>query len=108
MSYNILTIPIFDKQLKRLVKRYPSLKKEIKELVDNLEEDPFQGAALGNNCYKIRLSIASKGRGKSSGGRLITHLQVKNKSVYLLTIYDKAEQTDISTSEMTLLLKQIL
>ena len=28
MSYNVVTIPPFDKQLKRLVKKFPSLKTE--------------------------------------------------------------------------------
>jgi len=32
MSYNVLTTPPFDKQLKRLAKKYPSLKDEFAEL----------------------------------------------------------------------------
>jgi mRNA-degrading endonuclease RelE of RelBE toxin-antitoxin system len=33
MSYNVLTIPPFDKQLKRLAKKYPSPKKEFAEFI---------------------------------------------------------------------------
>jgi mRNA-degrading endonuclease RelE of RelBE toxin-antitoxin system len=73
MSYNVLTIPPFDKQLKRLAKKYPSLKNEFAELLESLEQEPEQGTNLGNNCYKIRIAIASKGKGKSSGARVITH-----------------------------------
>ena len=36
MNYNILTIAPFDKQLKRLVKKYPSLKKDFIGLLDDL------------------------------------------------------------------------
>lgn len=66
MSYNVFTIPPFDKQLKRLVKKFPSLKKEYAELIDSLEKDPMQGNAMPNSCYKIRVAIKSKGKGKEA------------------------------------------
>ncbi len=59
MSYKILPIPPFDKQLKGLSKKYPSLKEEFLSLIESLEENPIQGVDIGNNCFKIRLSIAS-------------------------------------------------
>lgn len=105
MSYKVLTIPPFDRQLKRLSKKYPSLKKEIAKLFDLLEIDPAQGQTLGNSCYKIRLAIASKGKGKSGGARVITHFVVANMSVYLLSIYDKSEEDNISDSELDNLLR---
>jgi hypothetical protein len=40
MSYKVLSIPLFDKQFKRLLKKFPSLKKELKELSDSLEQNP--------------------------------------------------------------------
>jgi hypothetical protein len=40
---------------------------------------------------EIRLAIKSKGKGKSGGARVITYFITKDKEVYLLTIYDKAE-----------------
>lgn len=54
MSYNVLAIPTFERQLKRLSKKYPSLKQEFFELIESLEKTPEQGTNLGNNCYKIR------------------------------------------------------
>jgi mRNA-degrading endonuclease RelE of RelBE toxin-antitoxin system len=59
MSYNVVTIPPFDKQLKRLAKKFHSLKNEYAELVDRLGDNPFQGKPLANSCYKIRVSIKS-------------------------------------------------
>jgi hypothetical protein len=50
---------------------------------------------LGNNAYKIRIAIRSKGKGKSGGARIITYLVTENKEVYLLTIYDKSELSSI-------------
>jgi mRNA-degrading endonuclease RelE of RelBE toxin-antitoxin system len=100
MSYSIETIPPFDKQLKRLVKKYPSLKQELSDLAIQLEENPTLGTPLGNDCYKIRLAIASKGKGKSGGARVITHVYVQQTIIYLLTIYDKSKISDISDKEI--------
>ena len=107
MKYNVLTIPPFDKQLKRLARKFPSLKTEFVTLIEDLEENPKMGISLGNNCFKIRLAIASKGRGKSGGARVITHFYIKNNTVFLLAIYDKSEQTDITDRELRELLLEI-
>ncbi len=107
MSYNVLTIRIFDNQAKRLAKKYPSLKSELSELIDMLEQEPFSGESLGKGCYKIRLKIASKGKGKSGGARAITHVYIVEETVYLLTIYDKSEKEDLTDLELLDLLKYI-
>ncbi len=107
MSYSVFTLRPFDKQLKRLVKKYPSLKKEYIDLIDSLESNPEQGTALGNRCYKIRLAIASKGKGKSGGARIIANLVIEDDAVYLLTIYDKSEKSNLTDAELAELLKQI-
>jgi len=100
MSYKVLTIPPFDKQFKRLVKKYPSLKVEIADLILTIKSEPDQGIALGNDCYKVRLAIASKGKGKSGGARIITYFAIAEGSVFLLSIYDKSEQSDIDEKEL--------
>ena len=107
MSYSILSISPFDKQLKRLIKKYPSLREEFIDLVDKLVQDPFQGKSLGNNCFKLRLSIKSKNKGKSGGARIITHLAVRDRKLYLLSIFDKAELQTISDKEIFDLLEFI-
>ncbi|MDH0659327.1 type II toxin-antitoxin system RelE/ParE family toxin, partial [Empedobacter sp. GD03865] len=60
-----------------------------------------------DNCYKIRLAIKSKGKGKSGGARVITHLFIENETIYLLSLYDKSEQNSISDKEIKDLLKLI-
>lgn len=104
MSYKIKTIPRFEKELKRLAKKYPSLKAEYIALVKSLSENPEQGTSIGNRCFKIRISISSKGKGKSGGARVITYIQIADSEVYLLSIYDKSEQENISDKELTSLL----
>ena len=107
MSYNVYTLRPFDKQLKRLVKKDPSLKKEYIDLIDSLENNPEQGTAIGNKCYKIRLAITSKGKGKSGGARVIANLVIEDDAVYLLTIYDKSEKSNLTDAELAELLKQV-
>ena len=107
MSYNIFTIPPFDKQLKRLSRKYPSIKNDYAELLQELSMSPEPGTPLGNNCFKIRMSIASKGKGKSGGARVIAHVKRIKESVYLLSIYDKSEQDSLPDSNLQELLKYI-
>lgn len=77
------------------------------ELVEQLKKNPEQGTPIGNNCYKIRFAIASKGKGKSGGARIITHLIVTDAIVYLLSIYNKAEKENLTDKELQELLKWI-
>jgi mRNA-degrading endonuclease RelE of RelBE toxin-antitoxin system len=100
MSYKILTVPPFDKQLKRLAKKYPSIKNDIIQLISELQNQPVKGTNIGNNCFKVRMAITSKGKGKSAGARVITHFVLKSESIYMLSIYDKAEQCTISDNEI--------
>ncbi len=107
MSYKIIATSNFRKEAKKLSKKYPSLKNEITELGQQLSVDPTLGISIGNNCYKVRLAIASKGKGKSGGSRVISYVQVTQESVFLLSIYDKSEKENISDRELKNMLRQI-
>lgn len=100
MSYNIIPTHRFEKELKRLIKKFPSLKNEFRTLVSDISENPEVGTLIGNSCYKIRLVIASKGKGKRGGARVITHFYVATGTVYLLTMYDKSEKADLKPNEL--------
>jgi mRNA-degrading endonuclease RelE of RelBE toxin-antitoxin system len=50
MKYEIIPTPNFSKEFKRLAKKYPSLKEDIRKLTENLKEDPFQGIELFKSC----------------------------------------------------------
>ena len=100
MSYKIEITPLFERQLKRLSKKFPSVTTEYASLIVSIKKDPRQGDSLGNNCYKIRMPIASKGKGKSGGARVITHLQIVKSTVFLLSIYDKSDKCDISDKDL--------
>ena len=82
MSYRVTTVANFRKEAKKLMKKYPSLKNELAELGSQLSHEPTAGTSLGNNCYKIRLAMASKGKDKSGGARVITHFYVAEATAF--------------------------
>lgn len=107
MNYNIVLDRTFEREVKRLSKRYASLKEDLKELRDELERNPFAGTDLGGGLRKIRMRIASKGKGKSGGARVITFtviVAIDETEINLLYIYDKAERSSISSKELEELL----
>ena len=107
MSYNVDTTSNFEKEAKKLIKKYISLKNEINDLIDELEINPTKGTHIGNNIYKIRLAIKSKGKGKRGGGRVITKVKIVKQTVYMFSIYSKGEKDDISDKELKEFLSQI-
>jgi mRNA-degrading endonuclease RelE of RelBE toxin-antitoxin system len=107
MSYSIELTDNFKKEAKKLIKKYPSLKKELEELGKELAENPTIGDHLGNNVYKIRIAIKSKGKGKRGGARVMTQIKVLYEKVYLFSIYSKGEKDDISDIEIQELIQDI-
>lgn len=109
MEYNIITARTFDKEVKRLRKRYSSIGKDLEVLFAELSDNPTAGIDLGGGFRKIRMRIASKGRGKSGGARVITFTVVATVSktdIVLLYIYDKAERSSISKTDIENLLER--
>lgn len=109
MNYSIVLDGSFEKEAKRLSKRYPSLKDDLKELQKEIMTNPRLGTDLGGGLRKIRMRIVSKGRGKSGGARVITFTliaAVDETEINLLYIYDKAERSSVSLKEIEELLRK--
>lgn len=62
MSYSLYLTHSFEKEIKRLTKKFPSLKNDFAQLINTLSSHPDTGTFIGNSCYKIRLAIGSKGK----------------------------------------------
>ncbi|MCH8317991.1 MAG: type II toxin-antitoxin system RelE/ParE family toxin [Bacteroidetes bacterium] len=110
MKNNVYTTPLFDKKFKKFKRKFPSLENEIDELIKELKQNPKQGIDLGANIYKIKLASKSKGKGKSGGFRIITYLIAEKKKeteIYLITIYDKSEDSNIRKQIIIKLIKSI-
>ncbi len=106
----VLTIPEFDKSLKRLSRKFPGLKGEYQEFIEKSEKKNVQGRSLGNGFYKARLSVKSKGKGKSGGLRIISYREVIYKmeeiEITLIAIYDKNEISSIDRKYLESLIKK--
>jgi mRNA-degrading endonuclease RelE of RelBE toxin-antitoxin system len=90
--------PEAQKDIKHLKRKYPAITGEVRKLVIQLENDERPGdkiPGVGYDVYKVRLPNPSAQRGKSGGFRAIYYVQMAD-SVFLLTIYSKTEQADIS------------
>ena len=101
----------FERGAKALRKKYPSFVSDYDTFLNELEDNPFCGESLGQHTYKYRMAIASKGKGKSGGARVITYnLQQKNDDevvITLMTIYDKSEMENVSDAYLRSLVQQI-
>jgi len=100
---------MFVRKLKPLAKKYRSIPNDLNGLKESLQKDPAQGSDLGNGVRKVRMAIASKGKGKSGGARVITlliHANVDCKEVKLLTIYDKSDIEYISDDYLDYIIMQ--
>jgi len=110
MANRIIPTPYFESRLKKFLKKFPSLNHELSELEEILLANPQTGTDIGSGIFKIRLASKSKGAGKSSGFRLITYLvrpSTEGMDIYLITIYDKSEESTIDKSALKKLIKSI-
>ncbi len=98
-----LTTHEFEKEFKRLKKKYHSLADDLRVFKSDFIANPNIGTDLGGNVRKIRISIKSKGKGKSGGARLIIYDLVINlvkHGVILVTIYDKSDTESITNNHI--------
>ena len=107
MSYKVIPTPRFKRQAKKLLKKYSSLTLELQTFEQALMDNPTQGQRLGQNAYKVRIAVKSKGKGKSGGLRVITYLITEEEEIYLLTIYDKSEMDNIDNKSLKEMIKEI-
>lgn len=98
----------FVRQAKRLAKKHKSLPDDLVVLQQTLLKNPFAGTNLGGGKRKIRLKVASNGKGKRGGMRVITYNVVEAEEgvdVYLITIYDKSEFENVSDKYVDQIIK---
>lgn len=107
MKFKIIPTGKFLKEIKKLTKKYKTIKKDIDELSNLLQENPRAGIDLGRGLYKIRLKSSDMKKGKSGGFRIIYYLLVKDRKVYLLTIFSKSEKEDIDMLRLEKILEEL-
>ena len=107
----------FTRQAKPLLKKFSSLKKELSQLEYALIDHPKLGKPLGHDSFKIRIAVQSKGKGKSGGLRVISHIDTEVIGVIeeieevtyvnLIAIFDKSDTGTISEKELIDLINRI-
>ena len=110
MPNKVTLTPHFESRYKRFAKKFASLESEVDILIDNLIETPILGESLGAGLYKIRLAVKSKGKGKSGGFRVVSYLVTETEDsseIYLLTMYDKSEESSINKATLLTLANAI-
>jgi mRNA-degrading endonuclease RelE of RelBE toxin-antitoxin system len=109
MKVDVRVTESFKRASRSLIRRYRSFLDDLLSLEEELMAEPRMGTSLGGNFYKVRLKIASKGKGKSGGARVTTFVladeteeERKNDMIVvnLLTVHDKSDQGDISDAEL--------
>ena len=60
MNYKIIPQKHFLKEIKRLAKKYRSLKQDLQALQDELERNPLAGVELGGGVRKLRMVSEAK------------------------------------------------
>lgn len=110
MNFEVNTTSRFEKEAKVLAKRHRSLKSDLDDFISSLEENPFQGIELSPGIRKIRMAIASKGKGKSGGARVITYTviaDINEGEVYLLSIYDKSDYDSVDVRTLERIVREL-
>lgn len=96
-SIEILLTPRFQQDLRKLAKRYRSIRKDLTPLVKQLQQGETPGNRISGNKYqviKVRLKNSNIQRGKSAGYRVVYYLKTQT-TIILVTIYSKSDSTDI-------------
>jgi len=107
MSFEILPTPLFERELKKLSKRHSSIKNDLAATIGLLIKNPSLGESLGDNCFKIRMAVSSKNKGKSGGARIITYLKIVEETIFLISIYDKSDTNTIKDKEILSRIKDL-
>ncbi|MEM9220142.1 MAG: type II toxin-antitoxin system RelE/ParE family toxin [Cyanobacteria bacterium P01_F01_bin.150] len=105
-SVRVEAAPTFGRNIRKLKKKYHSIREDVQPIVEKLQQGEILGAKIpdiGYSVFKVRVRNRDNQKGKSGGYRLIYYLQTA-ESIILLTIYSKSEQANISADDI----KQII
>ena len=110
MNLEIVRSDYFTSEFKKLAKRHRSLIDDYESFIESLKANPMQGVEIAPNIRKIRMAVASKGRGKSGGARVITFNALvadHGGTIYLLLVYDKADAASVKMNVVREIIKEM-
>ena len=98
----------FKRNIRQLIKKYPSIRCDIEPIIQGLQQGELLGDRIqhsGYVIYKLRVKNSDNRKGKSAGYRIIYYLKTV-VNIVLVTIYSKSEQSDITANELKTIIKQ--
>jgi len=102
MSFSIFYSHEFKRNVRKLLKKYPHLSKDLDGFIQGLQAGEVSGDLLqhvGLDVYKTRIKNSDNQKGKSAGYRVIYYLK-KETQLFLVTLYSKSEQDDVSVQKI--------
>jgi mRNA-degrading endonuclease RelE of RelBE toxin-antitoxin system len=110
MDYRIVYATSFKRSIRRLERRFRHVRDDVREAIKELLENPRRGAVIprGSGARKHRVASTDLQKGKSGGYRLIYLVEDQPAPlIYLLLLYSKSDQSDITHYELRLLLREL-
>ncbi|MBF0379243.1 MAG: type II toxin-antitoxin system RelE/ParE family toxin [Desulfamplus sp.] len=108
--YKIKFTSLFNQSIKKLSKKYPNIIQDFKPLIEQLKQGNFQGDKLqgfSGLTYKARIASIDQNKGKSGGFRTIYYVITKDKEIFLMEVYAKAYQDNL-TNEQKQAIKKLI
>jgi hypothetical protein len=108
MPSKVTIIPRLERKLTKSKMQLAAI--ALVSLIDQLEADQRPGDKIpnvGHDVYKVRLANPSAKRGKSGGFRVIYYIRLANL-IYVLDMYSKTDQENITPQAIRSLIAEIL
>ena len=113
LRYHVTITKKFEKEFKKLKRRFPLIVNDYETLLNEIEIDGNLGDCIpnikvgnGNTIFKKRMKNTSSRQGKSGGFRIIECLVSDSNEVFLLDIYSKSDQQNISNDKILELVRK--
>ena len=109
-SYRVVYGPSFKRCIKKLAKSFRHLKGDVRTAIRVLLKSPDIGVVIpgGSGVRKLRVRNTDLRKGKRSGYRLLYYIKGQPvPTIYLLLLYAKSDQEDVTRRELKQLLNEL-
>ncbi|MEG3937387.1 type II toxin-antitoxin system RelE/ParE family toxin [Microcoleus sp. S36b_A3] len=108
-SINVYFADEFKRNLRILSKKYRHIRSDVQPIVEQLQAGELPGnriPGINDIVFKVRVKNSDIKKGKSAGYRLIYYVLMPT-AIFLMSIYAKSEQVDISVEQILQIISQL-
>ncbi|MEK0180482.1 type II toxin-antitoxin system RelE/ParE family toxin [Microcoleus anatoxicus] len=108
-SINVYFADEFKRNLRALSKKYRHIRSDVQPIVEQLQAGEVPGnriPGINDIVFKVRVKNTDIKKGKSAGYRLIYYVRMPT-AIFLISIYAKSEQVDISAEQIIQIISQL-